>query len=116
MKRRKTMKKYILIGTSLLLVIGLLAGCGGVKQEDLDAANAAKNAAQAQVTTLQNEVDTLQNQLDAASAAQSQAEANKAIARRFAQVWAPGNLAIVDELRRLRPWSPSFTLLSLMPP
>ena len=25
-------------------------------------------------------------------------EANKAIARRFAQVWAPGNFAIVDEL------------------
>ncbi len=70
------MGKKILIVMSLLLIVGLLAGCGGVKKADLDAANA-------QVNTLQNEVNTMQTQLNAANAAKSQAEANESLARSY---------------------------------
>jgi predicted ester cyclase len=87
------MKKYILIGMSLLLLVGLLAGCSGVKQADLDAANTAKNAALSQVNTLQNQVSaanaqvsTLQNQLNTANAAQSQDDANKALVSRYYEI------------------------------
>lgn len=64
------MKKYVVIGLALILVIGLLAGCSGIKQEDLD-------AAEAQVNVLQNNVISMQSQLDAADATESQIEANK---------------------------------------
>jgi predicted ester cyclase len=70
------MYKKTLIGISLLLIIGLLVGCSGIKQEDLDAANAAKNAAQAQVNTLQTQVNT-------ANAAKTKAEANISIVRQY---------------------------------
>lgn len=56
-----------------MLVVGLLASCSGVKQADLDAANAAKAAAEAQVTTLQG-------QLSAANAAKTKAETDLAAA------------------------------------
>jgi predicted ester cyclase len=85
------MKKYILIGMSLLLVVGLLAGCSGIKQEDLDAANAAKNAAQVQANTLQNEVNVLQTQVDAANATKGQVDANKALVVSYFQAQAKGD-------------------------
>jgi predicted ester cyclase/outer membrane murein-binding lipoprotein Lpp len=74
------MKKIysILIVTSLLLVVGLLVGCSGVKKADYDAATA-------QVNTLQNQVNSLQTQLNAANTAKSQADANKALVRSYVE-------------------------------
>jgi predicted ester cyclase len=72
-------KKYILMGISLLLIIGLLAGCSGVKQSDFD-------AAKAQANSLQSEVNTLQNQVNTANAAQSQADANKALVQNYYKI------------------------------
>ncbi len=65
-------RKTIVIVIALLTSIGLLAGCSGVKQADLDSANAAKAAAEAQVTSLQS-------QLTAASTAKTKAEADLAV-------------------------------------
>jgi steroid delta-isomerase-like uncharacterized protein len=84
------MKKYILIGMSLLLLVGLLVGCSGVKKSDLD-------AAQAQVTTLQNEVNTLQNEVDAANAAKSQADVNKSLVRSYYEALNTGNVSALDQ-------------------
>jgi chromosome segregation ATPase len=66
-------RKAIVIVIALLTSIGLLAGCGGVKQADLDAANAAKATAEAQVTSLQS-------QLTATNTAKTKAEADLAVA------------------------------------
>jgi hypothetical protein len=52
------MSKKVLFGTILLLMVGLLASCSGVKQSDLDAANAAKTAAETQVASLQSQLTT----------------------------------------------------------
>jgi outer membrane murein-binding lipoprotein Lpp len=52
------MKKKIFIGVALLLTVALLAGCGGIPQEDYDKAVADKDAAQAQVTSLQTQLNT----------------------------------------------------------
>jgi len=63
------MRKKILIGMSLLLIVGLLAGCGGVKQADYDAAKA--------------QVTSLQSQVNAANAVKAKADANKALLQQF---------------------------------
>jgi Tfp pilus assembly protein PilP len=68
------MKRKALIALVLLVVVTLLVGCGGVSQEDLDAAVAAKDTALAQVTTLQS-------QLSAATTAKTTAEASLATAQ-----------------------------------
>jgi predicted ester cyclase len=81
------MKKIlsILIMTSLLLVVGLLAGCGGVSQSDYDAAKAQVTSLQSQLDTANAKVTSLQSQLDTANAAKSQAEANKALVRNYVE-------------------------------
>lgn len=68
------MKRKALFAMVLLVVVTLLAGCGGVSQKDLDAAVADKDAALAQVTTLQS-------QLSAATTAKTTAEASLATAQ-----------------------------------
>jgi para-nitrobenzyl esterase len=62
------MKRIVLIGMTLLLVVPLFTGCGGISQEDLDAIIAERDAALAQVTTLWGQIDTVQSDLDAARA------------------------------------------------
>jgi len=54
---------------AIVLVVGLLAGCSGVKKADYD-------AAKAQVTALQSQVNT-------ANAAKTKADANKALAQQY---------------------------------
>jgi steroid delta-isomerase-like uncharacterized protein len=84
------MKKYILIGISLILVIGLLSGCGGVKQSDYD-------AAKAQISTLQTQVNTLQSQVNAANVIQSQIDANKSLVRSYYDALNRGDLNALDQ-------------------
>ena len=67
------MKKKVLIGMALLLVVPLLVSCG-VPQEDLDAAVAAKEAAEAQVASLQSQLGAAQSDLDAAESDLAAAE------------------------------------------
>jgi hypothetical protein len=68
------MKRKALFAMVLLMVVTLLAGCGGVSQEDLDAAVADKDAAIAQVATLQSS-------LTAANTAKATAQADLATAQ-----------------------------------
>ncbi len=68
------MKRKALIAMVLLVVVTLLAGCGGVSQEDLDAAVADKDAALAQVTSLKSQLTTAQSDLSAANTAKSTAQ------------------------------------------
>jgi outer membrane murein-binding lipoprotein Lpp len=60
------MKRIVLVGITLLL-LALFAGCGGVSQEDYDAAVAERDDAQAQIATLQSQLDVLEDDLDAAN-------------------------------------------------
>jgi polyhydroxyalkanoate synthesis regulator phasin len=82
------MKRKALIALVLLVVVTLLAGCGGVSQEEFDAAVADKDAAKAQVTTLQGQLTsantaktTAETALTAATAAKTKAEADLATAQ-----------------------------------
>ncbi|HEY41447.1 MAG TPA: hypothetical protein G4O18_06270 [Dehalococcoidia bacterium] len=50
---------------SFVVVLALMAGCGGVSQEDYDAAVAERDGAQAQIATLQSQLDALESDLDA---------------------------------------------------
>ena len=69
-------KKIILIGTALLLVVPLLSACG-VPQEDLDDAIAERDAAQAQVTSLQSDLAAAESALAAAESDLAAAESAK---------------------------------------
>ena len=80
------MKRIILIGTALLLIVLPLAGCG-VAQEDLDDAIAERDAAKAQVSSLQSKVSaaesaltTAESDLSAAESALAASESAKAAA------------------------------------
>ncbi|HEX9896807.1 MAG TPA: hypothetical protein VGA85_04000 [Dehalococcoidales bacterium] len=75
------MKRKALIALALLVVATLLVGCGGVSQEDLDAAVAAKDTALAQVASIQSDLTTAQSSLTAATAAKTKAEADLATAQ-----------------------------------
>jgi predicted ester cyclase len=77
------MRKGVLLGIALSLVVGLLASCGGAKKADLDAANA--------------QVTTLQSQLSAANAAKTTADANKALMRRYYEAVNRGDFDALDE-------------------
>ena len=52
-------KRWFLVGMVILLVPGLLGGCG-VAQEQHDAVVAERNAAQAEAASLQSDLDTAQ--------------------------------------------------------
>jgi uncharacterized lipoprotein NlpE involved in copper resistance len=66
---------------AILLVVLTLIGCGGVSQEDLDAAIAERDAAKGQVTTLQGQLNTAQTSLTAANEAKTKAETDLATAQ-----------------------------------
>jgi polyhydroxyalkanoate synthesis regulator phasin len=72
------MKRKALIAVALLVVATLLVGCGGVSQEEYDAAVADKEAAEAQVTSLQSQLSKAQSDLAAANTAKTEAEADLA--------------------------------------
>jgi steroid delta-isomerase-like uncharacterized protein len=91
LKGEKQMFKKILIVTSLLLVVGLLIGCSGVKKSDLE-------AAQAQVTALQSQLNTANTALNAANAAKSQTDANKVIVRSYYDALNRGDFNALDQL------------------
>jgi predicted ester cyclase len=78
------MVQKILIGMSLLLVAGLLAGCSGVKKADLDAAKA--------------QVNTLQNEVNAVNTAKSQADANKSLVRSYYDALNKGDFEAIKVL------------------
>ncbi len=59
------MKRIVLIGITLLLIVPLFSSCNGISQEDYDAVLAERDAAQAQIATLQSQIDTVQSDLDA---------------------------------------------------
>jgi len=75
------MKRIVLIGIVLVLVVPLFGSCGGVSQEDYDAVLAERDAAQTQVTTLQGQIDTVQSDLDAAGAELDELEESLYIVR-----------------------------------
>jgi para-nitrobenzyl esterase len=59
------MKKIVLIGITLLLVVPFFGSCNNtISQEDYDAILAEIDAAQAQIATLQSQLDTAQSDLD----------------------------------------------------
>jgi hypothetical protein len=60
------MKRKAITGIALLLLVTIFTGCGGVSQEDYDAAVAERDAVQNQISPLQNQLDTLQSNLDSA--------------------------------------------------
>jgi len=77
------MRRKALIALALLVVATLLVGCGGVSQEEYDAAVAGKDTAQAQVTDLQSKLTTAntaktkaETDLAAANTAKAKAEAD----------------------------------------
>ena len=61
------MKKKVLFGVALLMVVPLLVGCGGVSQEDYD-------AAVADLDECKSDLASLQSDLDAANSAKTSAE------------------------------------------
>jgi hypothetical protein len=69
------MKRIVLVGITLLLVVPLFTGCGGISQEEYDTAVADRDAMQDQVATLQSQLVTVQSDLDTA---QSDLDATKA--------------------------------------
>jgi predicted small secreted protein len=75
------MRRKALIALALLVVATLLVGCGGVSQDEYDAAVAGKEAAEAQVTDLQSKLTKAQSDLTAATAAKTKAEADLATAQ-----------------------------------
>jgi phosphotriesterase-related protein len=74
------MKRKALVALASLVVITLLAGCGGVSQDEFDKAVADKDAALAQTATLQSQLTTTQSSLSAANAAKDKALADLAAA------------------------------------
>ncbi len=74
------MKKRIVIGATVLALVGVLLGACGVPQEDLDAAEVATAAAQAQVTSLQADLDDAESDLAKAQGDTADAEARLATA------------------------------------
>lgn len=70
------MKRIVLVGIALLLVITIITGCnGGISQADYDAAVAERDAAQAQAAALQDQIDTAQDDITAAQNALAAANA-----------------------------------------
>ena len=83
------MKKKVLFGITLLLMVGLLASCGGAKQADLDAVNAAKTVAESQAASLQIQLNNAnaavaraQSDLATADTAKTRAETDLAAAQK----------------------------------
>lgn len=66
-------RREVLIGTALLLVVPLLFGCG-IPQEDYEATVAEKDAAQSQVASLQSDLAAAQSDLEVAESATASAE------------------------------------------
>ncbi|GAI27050.1 unnamed protein product, partial [marine sediment metagenome] len=73
------MKRKVLIGMALLLVVPLLFGCG-IPQEDYDAAVAEKDATQVQVVSLQSDLAAAQSDLATAQSGLEAAESATASA------------------------------------
>ncbi|HEY33632.1 MAG TPA: carboxylesterase/lipase family protein [Dehalococcoidia bacterium] len=59
------MKRIVLFGITLLLMVPLFTSCNAISQEDIDAILAEADAADAQAETLQGQIDTVQSLLDA---------------------------------------------------
>lgn len=75
------MRKKVTIGVALLLSLSLLVACGGVAQEDYDAAVAAKTAADAKVASLTSQLATAQSDLAKAKSDLAAAQAELATAQ-----------------------------------
>jgi outer membrane murein-binding lipoprotein Lpp len=77
----KRTREKVLVGIAVLLAVSLLAGCGGVPQEDLDAARAEADAAKAQVASLQSDLDSAESDLTKAQSDLSKAQSDLSAAR-----------------------------------
>ena len=75
------MRKKVTIGVALLLSLSLLVACGGVAQEDYDAAVAAKTAADAKVTSLTSQLATAKSDLAKAASGLAAAQGELATAQ-----------------------------------
>lgn len=96
------MKKKVLFGVALLMVVPLLVGCGGVSQEDydaavadledarsdlaslqsnLDAANSAKTTAESALVDRESDLETAESDLSAAQSAKTSAQSALAAAK-----------------------------------
>lgn len=75
------MKKKILIGAALLMVMSLLVGCGGVSQEDLDAALADLEDCDEALDVCQDARDATMDQLNDAEIGLAAAESDLAAAQ-----------------------------------
>jgi outer membrane murein-binding lipoprotein Lpp len=77
----KRTREKVLVGIAVLLAVSLLAGCGGVPQEDLDAARAEADAAKAQVASLQSDLDSAESDLNKAKSDLSKAQSDLSAAQ-----------------------------------
>ncbi len=75
------MRKKVTIGVALLLSLSLLVACGGVAQEDYDAAVAGKQAADAKVTSLTSQLAAAKSDLTKAQSDLAAAQAELATAQ-----------------------------------
>lgn len=71
----------VMAGIAVLLAVLLLAGCGGVPQEDLDAAKAEADAAKAQTSSLQSQLDSAKSDLSKARSDLSKARSDLSAAQ-----------------------------------
>jgi len=74
-------KKKVIIGVALLLAITMLAACGGIPQEDYDAAVAGKKAADAKVTSLTSQLSSAKSEATKAKSDLSAAQSELATAK-----------------------------------
>jgi len=74
-------KKKVIIGVALLLAITMLAACGGIPQEDYDAAVAGKKAADAKVSSLTSQVSSAKSDATKAKSDLSAAQSELATAQ-----------------------------------
>lgn len=75
------MKKKVIIGVALLLAVTMLAACGGIPQEDYDAAVAGKKAADAKVTSLTSQLSSAKSDATKAKSDLSAAQSELATAK-----------------------------------
>jgi len=74
------MRRKVIIGVALLVVVSLLTACG-IPQEDFDAAVADKEAAEAQVASLQSDLAAAQSDLATAQSDLATAQSDLATAQ-----------------------------------
>ena len=89
------MKKTILIGMALILMLFLLPSCAGVSQEEYDQLSSDLAAAQTQIQSLQDELSAKESELEAAD---GKLEEGKARVEILNAVFIPAITGELDEM------------------